>query len=377
MTTVTVVPAIRNNGTSKCPVVIRVFIARKVAKTINTGIKIHPDSWDASARLVTRKEANHALYNARIKKQVAELEANVLQKSLQGVQMTKQRVKKIAEGGDPGRDFYAFCQDWIPRKYSNKETNRTYLSEVSKLQQFRREVSFGDIDYAWLTDYRNYMMNLGNSPNTIWKSFKFLNTMLADAIRMGGIIDHHPMDNFDRGKYKNPEKLGLEIADCDRLLQVVEDPHTPQTIREVGARFLLMCFSGLRFADAMTFHPDRHIIDGNRLVIRTQKKNVLLNMKLHSRLQQVIELIRLHPGAPITNQAFNRWLKVLGQLAETSTTLTAHVGRHTFGALLAETDTPLEVAQRLLAHQDSRSTKVYFHIRDKSMDKAVDKLNDL
>ena len=57
--------------------------------------------------------------------------------------------------------------------------------------------------------------------------------------------------------------------------------------------------------------------------------------------------------------------------------LTCHVGRHTFGGLLAEMEIPEEQAQKLLAHKDIRSTRVYYHIKAKNLDNAMDKLNNM
>lgn len=64
-------------------------------------------------------------------------------------------------------------------------------------------------------------------------------------------------------------------------------------------------------------------------------------------------------------------LAVLGTLANIKQPLTAHVGRHTFGGILAQLDTPIKVAQKLLGHKEMKSTEIYFHMRDKSLDKAM------
>ena len=57
--------------------------------------------------------------------------------------------------------------------------------------------------------------------------------------------------------------------------------------------------------------------------------------------------------------------------------LTAHVGRHTFGATLADMDVPIERAQKLLGHRDKKSTEVYYHIKNKVLDEEMMKWNEL
>lgn len=73
----------------------------------------------------------------------------------------------------------------------------------------------------------------------------------------------------------------------------------------------------------------------------------------------------------------NKWLKIVaGMIDGTSVPLTAHVSKHTFGELLAEMEIPIDQAQKLLAHKDRRSAKVYYRIKDKTLDKTIDeKLN--
>lgn len=71
------------------------------------------------------------------------------------------------------------------------------------MKQYYPALSFADINYAWIQKYEQYMREtLLNHPNTIWKSLKFINTMLNLAIKIGGIIQENPFKNYNRAKYK-------------------------------------------------------------------------------------------------------------------------------------------------------------------------------
>src|SRR5688572_412350 len=111
MESVSVIAAIRTDylKAGKMPVVIRILVKRKVAKTIPTGITIEPSQWDESIRLV-KGSPNADLFNTKIKREVARLEGLITAKQLMGVPMTKMRVKQIVEGKDPSKQFSAFCQ---------------------------------------------------------------------------------------------------------------------------------------------------------------------------------------------------------------------------------------------------------------------------
>jgi integrase len=145
----------------------------------------------------------------------------------------------------------------------------------------------------------------------------------------------------------------------------------------VAIKFLLMCYSGLRFADAMKFNPDTHVIGEGRISMKTQKANVVLNLKSYDRLARVIALLRANPVLKITNRDFNRYLKVIAGACGIKLNLTCHVGRHTFGGILASMEVPEEQAQKLMAHKDINSTRIYYHVSDKMLDSQVDKLNNM
>ena len=309
MENISIVPAIRKSSLAKpkASLLIRVIFGRSVVKTINTGIKVAPSNWDPLSRTILKGEPNATLSNMLLKKEVAKLEGEFTAKSLMGIVITKSRAKKIAEGKDPSRDYFKFCNEWLSQKYSNKETLRTYHSELTKLKQFTKELSFGDIDIQFLTNYKRYMERyLKNSSNTVWKSFKFMNTMIRDAIKLKGIIESNPFADFNRGSYSNPLKLGLDLIHCNLIEAICCREDVPVLVRRVSIKFLLMCYSGLRFEDAMSFDPKKHVINNDRIVLKTQKAGVSINMKLYDRLYNIIELLKLYPLPQMTNQEFNK-----------------------------------------------------------------------
>ncbi len=243
---------------------------------------------------------------------------------------------------------------------------------MTKLELFRKNLTFKDIDFAFLQAYKAYMRDtLNNEPNTIWKSFKFMNTMMRDAIKMGGIIDKNPFDNFDRGCYRQTTRTFLTKTERGRLEALLTGQPLPPELYKVVVYELFMCYAGLRFEDAMRFDYDVHVIDDERLVMETQKAKEQVNIKLFPKLREVLAYVREHPLST-SNQEFNAMLKVAAAMAGIDKKLTAHVGRHSFGRMLAENGVDIKKAQKLLGHRDERSTRIYFHLLDTDVDKEVD-----
>jgi integrase/recombinase XerD len=381
MGSINIIPTLlshRVDKSGKSQLVIRVRVGRTFAHTEKLNYKIIPTFWDQEKRLCKSSMPNSAMINSLIKRKVAELEAQFLESELMGLTLTKNRVKKIAKGEALGSDFIAFCNTHIPMKYpkdEQKETRRSYKGEVTKLQKFQNDISFADIDFQFLTKYKAYMLNdLGNHDNTVWKSFKWMNTMINDAIKSGGLIKDNPFKEFSRGKYRQGTCSYLEIADCDKIHDFMTKD-IPNQLRVIAAYYLFMCYTGLRFNDATKqFKPTIHILNDERIIITTGKSNNDVNLLIHNRLRSVLDIIIENPLS-ITNKDFNKYLKVVATMSTININLTAHVGRHTFGATLAEMNVPIERAQRLLGHRDKKSTVIYYHLKNKDLDSEMEKWN--
>jgi len=295
-------------------------------------------------------------------------------------------IKSLVAGIDPGREFYTFCRTQIKEKYKKKSTKATYTSEINKLREYRNALTFYDIDFKFLQGYAAYLRDKKhNEDNTIWKTFKFMNTMMEDALKIGGIITESPFGRgqygkFDRGQFKQPTRTFLTKTERPKMEALLQKA-LPQDILIVTAYYLLMVYCGLRYEDAMSFDYNEHIIDDERMVIMTQKKDYQLNFKLYPKLREIILFIRNNKNTgpwKRINKEFNTILKIAAGIAGIDKKLTAHTGRHSFGRLLAEKKVDKKRAQKLLGHRDEKATNIYYHILDTDLDEEIDdKLNNV
>lgn len=377
---ISVVPMLlkhRIDKTGKSQIVIRVYLNGNVVLTEKLGHKIEPKFWDPDKRQVQSSATNAGLLNSLIKKKIAEFEERFLKSELLNQKITPNTIIRTLKNDNPTKSYYDFCNEVIPVKYQKESTKKQQYGEISKLKKFRPELYFGDIDYKFLTQYKHYMATkLENSANTIWKTFKAMYAMLNEAERMGGYFTEHPFQGFDRGKYQQGKRKFLEISDCDKIHELLKGD-IPDRLRLVGVYYLFMCYTGFRFNDAVKFfNYNEHVVDNERIVFQTQKSQTEVSIYIHDRLREVLLFIKNH-SLQITNQEFNRYTKVLATMAGIDIAITAHTGRHTFGATLAELNVPIESAQKLLGHRDINSTRIYYHIKNKTLDKEMMKWNEL
>jgi site-specific recombinase XerD len=76
----------------------------------------------------------------------------------------------------------------------------------------------------------------------------------------------------------------------------------------------------------------------------------------------------------VTNQHFNRELKVLTERARIKKRVTAHVARHTFGTIMATKVKPT-VLKEMMQHSGVNTTMIYIHLSKSLLDEELDKID--
>ena len=359
----------------KCPIHICVNVDNARIAYPSTKRKVLEQDWDEREKKVKSSVPNADLINATIRKYISDLESELMAKQLMGHRLSKEVVKRQVKTGKNSKDFYLFCEEQIKISRYSKNSYRTAVSEITKMKQFMPSLCFGDLDYEFFLRYENYMRDtLANHNNTIWKSFKFMNTMLNRALKIGGIIIANPLRDYEKVRYKQSIPPYLEWNEVVKIKDLlINDLLLSPKTKSVGYYFLLSCTSGLRFGDAIRFSYDKFVVEdnnGKRLVLSTKKTGEIVSILFTKDITEVVEYLKDNP-LHLTNQEFNRELKILGGLARLSKPLKSHMARHTFAMRCAELGMSEDDVQRLLGHSNKETTKIYFRIKNRRLDDAM------
>lgn len=359
----------------RCPIYIFVFQGKKQIVKQSTGQKIHSDFWNEDDRRVKSRATNATLINATITKQIADLETLLLTGGLSG---NSDAAKVIQAEKVKDLDFFEFADKQIKQKSYRPESRRLYTTLLDKLKSFRkgRPLKLREIDFLFLQSYEAYLRDeLKNEHNTIWSSFKFLNTIFSDAVK-AKVIDakDNPFLTYNRPRYKETIPVFLEAEELERIEDFIDETED-DNLKKIGTYFLFMCYTGLRYSDGVRFKSSLHTVGNKeRITMQTTKTGNITNILINDQIRRLIPFIdanRLH----ITQVEYNRKLKIIAAGAGIKKNLTSHVARHTFGSSLVDLDVPVKVAQALLSHGSERSTKLYYHVKSRNLDEAMKKFN--
>jgi integrase len=376
MSNVTFVPYYR---VERKHVILRVIFKSKVVKTITLGIKIESNQWDADKRKVVH-HPNARNMNAKIQSRIHDLEGEVLKVELLGGPITVYRIKDIAEGKKFTTNFFDYVNRRIPERYTNPDTAKHAVSDLEMLRDYAPHLSFGDIDVPFLENYYKYLLSKKMGTNYAWKHLKFLRTWVNDADTAGGIILQNPFakgSGFRMPMYREIEKEGLTIEECDRI-EALQQKEVPVLLKIAAAKFLFMCYSGLRISDAKRFSVKEHL-KGDAIVIDIKKNNAgTVQLQLWDRLARIIQVMESLPQKNLPESRLNAWLKTIGDMTGiTRVKMSSHLGRHTFGCLCMDMELPIETIAELMKHKRLQTTRGYAKTRQTKMDEGMLKLNRL
>jgi integrase/recombinase XerD len=353
-------------------------------RQVPTGFSIEEKFW--KQKEVSNKHPDAVIINSKIAELTSEIKTYFAQCQLQKRPINLQNIGSRPE---------AFSFTGYLLKRADQYKTKGMLIMATKTERLAKEIKdcfdqtifFDDITQDLLRDYENYLVGNGNTENTRHKKYKFLQQFYSQAIEEG------------KAKLPNPFKLYKIITKPvkkEKLtpaeIKLIEDLQLkPGPINDARNLFLFSFYcKGMRFENCLLFKRD-HISNG-RLEFRSNKGNKYITVKIHARLQSLIDLYQgefLFPFVKETpktkreyisvvgswNAIINKNLKVIAELAGINKVLTFHVARHTFAYQLKHLTGSIHVIKDSLGHSKTSTTEVYLKsLDDEVLDKEMEKL---
>lgn len=259
--------------------------------------------------------------------------------------------------------FKQYANRLINRWDKTKKYNtiKGYQSDLRKFTAFA-DVALHEVTPTLLYKYLAHVYEKGLTQNSAWKVFKFIRVIILRAVAEGLITDN-PFKSFEMPKYKNPKKEYLTEAEI-KALQKIEVPN--ERVMFALNWFIIGCYTGIRFSDMAAFDKKKNIV-GGRYVLHTVKTSEVVSLPLTDKLKALFEKVN-YKGVDFTNTHFNRLLHVVDER------LSAHLSRHSFGALCAAKSISQEVASAMLGHTSTKTTAIYYKLAGKRIDDEFGKL---
>ena len=165
------------------------------------------------------------------------------------------------------------------------------------------------------------------------------------------------------------EKLDYDVLNKSDINKLLGTQFLDSRIEQIRDCFIFQCYTGLAYTDLVNLTQDN--IENDVIIGRRKKTDVQFVVPLLPVAKQILE--KYNYQLPIiSNQAYNRYLKVLGDVSGLNKQLHSHLARHTFACLLLNSGVDMKTISRTLGHSSMKITeKIYASM---SNDTVVDNI---
>ena len=207
----------------------------------------------------------------------------------------------------------------IKKLENTPAVSKRYLQAKNDLIQFgkkyKQQIQFENINMEFRNKYVSCLQNdLGLADSTTYRRVKYVKTILTYALN-SNYIDKL---NINLDLFNTKDRTGNKIALSENEVHELEtiDLSGAKRLDEVRDRFLLGCYTGLRYSDFSRLNKN-HIIDDKYIQIEQQKVKTPVTIPFTDKMRRVFLKYDFELPEPISEQKFNQYLKELGAKCDT------------------------------------------------------------
>lgn len=361
--------------TSKVGLVQIEIYHNRQRKWISTGVKVYKDQWRNHIGVCNRKDAVEL--NDRIASIAKELQSYI-NKCIQSKKPIS--LDDIADSVtitklDDDTSFLDFVQKRIDESVMSNTTKVRHQALIGILVDFGKIMSFNDVTYENIVLFDEWVKKRVNKQSTIYDYHKRLKVYVRQAFGFNK-IPNYPYFNFKVSKGETIDSIRYLTQE---EISKIKNCELPERLVPVRDLFLFQCMTSLSYVDLAKFDFKKDVIEENgkfKFGDNRQKTNeryfiVLLPLAMEILRKYGFELPK------VSNQTYNRQLKLIAAYAQINKPIATHYARHTAAILALNNGIPIETVSKMLGHSNIRTTQVYAQMLNKEVEDAYNKVQSV
>lgn len=163
-----------------------------------------------------------------------------------------------------------------------KSTKKNHLSTLALLQEFKKDVTFSELTFEFISSFEHFLQLKGYHTNTVAKHMKHLKKYINVAINK----EYMSMQQYAFRKYKirmvENKHTHLIPEELDKLEKLDLTGKNTKYQKTLDA-FLFCCYAGMRYSDFISLMPN-NIVEINKeiwLVYKSVKTNTEVRLPLY------------------------------------------------------------------------------------------------
>jgi site-specific recombinase XerD len=275
-------------------------------------------------------------------------------------------------------DLFLFMETKINELYNSNViaygTWKRHRCSMNIIKEFHKKstLNISQINLDWIQKYDAWARKVHKAGhNTVCGYHKDLKKYLTIAVQKF-LIEKNPYEGFSFA-YVDGDRDVLTQGELKKLFQLYKSNKLSENQKEICARFLFSCITGLRISD--TSQLTDSMISGNILSFVPYKgraKGKKLKIPLSKTALQLLEGRTGKLFHPFSHGYINETLKHLAIHADIDKRLTYHVARDTFGTLFIEMGGDVKSLKDIMGHASLATTMIYLKMSDKRKQGLMD-----
>lgn len=362
---------------------VEAYLKRK-KKYFSTKVYLSADQWDYKKRMV-KNHPNADAINRMLYEYMAEIEKKELGLWQKGKAISLDSLKSTLSTKESNDSFIAFFREEVMNSSLKESTKKNHLSTLELLKEYKRDVTFSDVTFEFISSFDHHLQQKGYHINTIAKHMKHLKRHINVAINK----EYMDIQKYAFRKYKIKSVENSHTHLSPEELHKIEDlslTNRFERLQKTKDAFLFCCYAGLRYSDFINLSPD------NIICIHQETWLIYKSVKTGTEVRLPLYLLFEGKGIEILNQYrknlssffklrdnsnVNKELLIIAKLADVNKRISFHTARHTNATLLIYNGVNITTVQKLLGHKSVKTTQVYTNIMDMTIVRDLEKTKNM
>ena len=224
----------------------------------------------------------------------------------------------------------------------SRERVSDYLQSIDKT-----DIKLKDITPSFIEGYQNYCLKTLKT-NTTNKQLKMLKKILSFAVKER-LLEVNPFQMTLK-----EEKLDYHTLTIDDVKYLLSVEITDKRIASIRDLFVFQSMTGLSYADMASLSMDD--IKDDVIIKRRKKTDVQFVIPVLPIAKSILEKYEYRLPI-ISNQKYNQYLKVLGDVCKMPMSLHSHLARHSYACILLNSGVDMKTISKTLGHSSMRTTE--------------------
>lgn len=291
-------------------------------------------------------------------KRIASMQTNITNRIsdclLAGTPIDINELRKVAFSGGNPTDFLDFFNDRISARVMKDGTRKHYNTTMTALTEFGRIRCFADVTPENVSAFDGWLHQRLPHDTGVYNYHKCLRAILNDAVLFNKISTNP----YSRLRFNRGEKQTIDYLTEDEFRRLREVSLPTPTLEHARDLFVFQTYTALSYADLCTFdisqyrHENDHYYKVDSTRSKSGRKYVTLLLApavaIGEKYQWQLPIM--------SNQDYNRALKLVAAAANINHNLHSHMARSTFATLALSHGAKIQNVSKMLGHANVTMT---------------------